>query len=75
MHFEYIAEAVTQGIARLNVDTGVPVMFGVLTCLNEKQALARAGNNHQNHGYGWGMSAVEMAILKKSGRRPGRRSS
>ncbi|MDO8509680.1 MAG: 6,7-dimethyl-8-ribityllumazine synthase [bacterium] len=65
MHFEYIAEAVTQGIMRLNLERKVPVIFGVLTCLTEKQALARAGNDENNHGYGWGKTAVEMGLLRK----------
>ncbi|MEK7643953.1 MAG: 6,7-dimethyl-8-ribityllumazine synthase, partial [Patescibacteria group bacterium] len=60
MHFEYIAEAVTQGIMNLNLGTGVPVIFGVLTVLNEAQAKARSGDNQQNHGYAWGLTAVEM---------------
>lgn len=65
MHFEYIADAVTSGIMRLNLDTGVPVIFGVLTCLTEEQARVRAiGGN--NHGVPWGKTAVEMALLKKS---------
>ena len=65
MHFEYIAEAVTQGIMNLNLNTGVPVIFGVLTCLNEEQAKARSGNNKNNHGYAWGQTAVEMALIKR----------
>lgn len=69
MHFEYIAEAVTQGIMNLNLTTGVPVIFGVLTCLNEEQAKARSGNNKNNHGYAWGQTAVEMALLKKKKRK------
>lgn len=35
MHFEYICEAVTQGIMRVQLDTGIPVIFGVLACLTE----------------------------------------
>ena len=62
MHFEYIASAVSYGIMKLNVETGTPVIFGVLTCLNTEQARARSvGDN--NHGYDWGRSAVEMALL------------
>lgn len=66
MHFEYIANAVAQGLMALNVDddTSVPVIFGVLTCLNEKQALARS-NEKNNHGIGWGQTAVEMGLLRK----------
>jgi 6,7-dimethyl-8-ribityllumazine synthase len=63
MHFEYICEAVTQGIMRLNVETSTPVIFGVLACLSEEQAIARS-TGENNHGYGWGQSAVEMALLK-----------
>ncbi len=61
MHFEYIAEAVTQGIMRVGLDTGVPTIFGILTCLNQEQAEARSQDNEKNSGYGWGKSAVEMA--------------
>lgn len=62
MHFEYIAEAVTNGIMKLNLDTGVPVIFGILTCLTKKQAVERSSGK-LNHGYQWGMTAVEMALL------------
>ncbi|KAL1921432.1 uncharacterized protein VTP21DRAFT_11148 [Calcarisporiella thermophila] len=70
MHFEYICEAVTQGIMRVQLDTGVPVIFGVLTCLSDEQALERAGlgsgaNKGHNHGEDWGAAAVEMALLKE----------
>ncbi|KAG0215917.1 hypothetical protein BGX28_007143 [Mortierella sp. GBA30] len=68
MHFEYICEAVSQGIMRVGLDSGVPVIFGVLTCLNEEQALSRAGMDKagkgHNHGLDWGSGAVEMALLK-----------
>lgn len=69
MHFEYICEAVTQGIMKLGLETGVPVIFGVLACLTMDQALARAGlgnsSSKHNHGYDWGKGAVEMALLRK----------
>jgi len=64
MHFEYIADAVAHGIMELNVDEKIPVVFGVLTCLKQKQAEVRSRGKN-NHGYGWGMTAVEMALLKK----------
>ncbi|KAJ2741833.1 lumazine synthase [Coemansia sp. BCRC 34301] len=68
MHFEYIADATTNGIMRVGLDTGVPVVFGVLTCLNEEQAMLRAGigsgpDKGHNHGTDWGSAAVEMALL------------
>lgn len=67
MHFEYIAEAVTQGIMRLNLDYEIPIIFGVLCVLNLEQALVRAGlqSGGQNHGEDWGQGAVEMALLGK----------
>jgi 6,7-dimethyl-8-ribityllumazine synthase len=63
MHFEYIAQGVSQGIARLNSTGNVPVIFGVLTCLTEQQALDRSVGP-KNEGYGWGMAAVEMGLLE-----------
>lgn len=63
-HFEYLASAVSTGIVELNLKYNTPVIFGVLTCLNEEQARARS-MGEKGHGYGWGMSAVEMATMKK----------
>eukprot|EP00127_Corallochytrium_limacisporum_P004167 Clim_evm112s157 gene=Clim_evmTU112s157 len=70
MHFEYICEAVSQGIMRLGLESGVPCIFGILTCLTEEQALERAGltANGHNHGDDWGTAAVEMAMIKKANR-------
>lgn len=67
MHFEYIADAVTHGLMRVQLDAGVPVIFGVLTVLNEEQGLARAGlgKGSHNHGEDWGNAAVELASKKK----------
>lgn len=69
MHFEYICEAVSHGLMRVTLDTGVPVIFGVLTCLTEDQALERAGlavkgreGKEHNHGVDWGKAAVEMSV-------------
>ncbi|OQS01733.1 6,7-dimethyl-8-ribityllumazine synthase [Achlya hypogyna] len=68
MHFEYICEAVSQGIKDLNLNTGVPVLFGVLACLDEKQARARAGleEGGHNHGVEWAQTAIEMAHLRRA---------
>lgn len=65
MHFEYICDAVSHSLMRVQVDTGVPVIFGVLTALNDDQALERAGlgkgeSKGHNHGEEWGLAAVEM---------------
>lgn len=70
MHFEYISDSVSHGLMRVQLDTGVPVIFGVLTALTENQALLRAGigkdgNKGHNHGEDWGLAAVEMAISSR----------
>ena len=46
MHFEYISDAVSNGLMRVQLDTGIPVIFGVLTVLTVTQALERAGLKH-----------------------------
>ncbi|KAI5953440.1 RIB4 [Candida jiufengensis] len=64
MHFEYICESTTNQLMKLNFDLNIPVIFGVLTCLTEEQAEARAGlikGKMHNHGEDWGAAAVEMA--------------
>ncbi|KAH9950294.1 Lumazine synthase [Amylocystis lapponica] len=66
MHFEYIAESVSHALMRVQLDTGIPVIFGVLTALTDDQALERAGlgrgdNKGHNHGEDWAAAAVEMA--------------
>lgn len=65
MHFEYICESVVHQLMRLNFELGLPVIFGVLTCLTEDQAMQRAGlveGKMHNHGEDWGAAAVEMSI-------------
>lgn len=66
MHFEYICESVSHALMRVQLDAGVPVIFGILTALSDDQALERAGlgrgeNKGHNHGEDWGLAAVEMA--------------
>jgi len=66
MHFEYICESVSHALMRIQLDTGIPVIFGVLTVLTDDQALERAGigrgeNKGHNHGEDWAAAAVEMA--------------
>ncbi|KAH6612594.1 6,7-dimethyl-8-ribityllumazine synthase [Boeremia exigua] len=71
MHFEYIADAVSHGLMRLQLDGNVPVIFGLLTLLSEEQGLYRAGiagkegNEGHNHGSDWGSAAVELGIKRK----------
>lgn len=65
MHFEYICDSVTHQLMKLNFELGLPVIFGVLTCLTDEQAEARAGlieGKMHNHGEDWGSAAVEMAL-------------
>jgi 6,7-dimethyl-8-ribityllumazine synthase len=63
LHFEYIADAVSKGIMNVAIQTSTPCIFGVLTCLNEQQVKSRSSGN-TNHGYDWGKTAVEMALLR-----------
>ncbi|KAL5532814.1 RIB4 [Sanghuangporus sanghuang] len=70
MHFEYIADAVSHALMRLQMDSGVPVIFGVLTALNESQAMERAGIGREdlkghNHGEDWAIAAIEMGAQSK----------
>ncbi len=67
MHFEYISGSVSDGLMRVSLDTGVPVIFGVLTVLTDDQAKARAGliPGSHNHGEDWGLAAVEMGVKRK----------
>ncbi|KAJ7080347.1 6,7-dimethyl-8-ribityllumazine synthase [Mycena belliarum] len=62
MHFEYICDAVSHALMKVQLDAGVPVIFGVLTALTDEQALDRAGltPTGHNHGEDWGLAAVEM---------------
>lgn len=65
MHFEYICDSVTHQLMKLNFQLGLPVIFGVLTCMTEEQAEARAGlieGKMHNHGEDWGSAAVEMSL-------------
>ena len=64
-HFDYVAAEVSKGVASASMQTGVPVIFGVLTTDNLQQALERAGIK-SNKGWEFGMSAIELANLMKS---------
>lgn len=66
VHFEYIAEAVSRGIMEVGLKTGVPIIFGVLTCLNEEQAQARCNDDQSNKGYEFGLAAVRMGLLQRN---------
>lgn len=62
-HFEYVASETAKGIAQVMLDTGVPVVFGVVTADNLEQALERAGAKAGNRGFDAAMTAMEMANL------------
>lgn len=63
-HFEFICQGVTQGITNLNIDYGIPFIFGVLTTDNLVQAKERAGGKHGNKGNEAAITAIKMLALK-----------
>ncbi len=63
-HFDYVSSEVAKGIAAAAFQTGVPVIFGILTTDTMQQALERAGIK-SNHGWDYGMSALEMGSLMR----------
>lgn len=64
-HFDLIVNQTTSGIAKISLDTEIPIIFGVLTTDSIEQALERAGTKAGNKGYEAAESAIEMANLKK----------
>ncbi len=64
-HFEYVASEASKGIAKVSLDSGVPVIFGILTTDTLEQALERAGAKPGNKGFSAALSAIELANLDK----------
>ena len=64
-HYDFVAAEVSKGIAHVSLDTGVPVIFGVLTTDNLEQAIERAGTKAGNKGSEAAKAAIEMANLAK----------
>jgi 6,7-dimethyl-8-ribityllumazine synthase len=62
-HFEYIASECAKGIAKVSLDTGLPIIFGVITADTIEQAIERAGTKDGNKGSDAAMNAIEMANL------------
>ena len=62
-HFDYIAAEVSKGVAAVALETGKPVIFGVLTTDNVDQAIERAGTKSGNKGFDAALSAIEMVDL------------
>lgn len=64
-HYDYVCNEVSKGIAHVSLETGVPVLFGVVTTENIEQAVERAGTKAGNKGYDAAVSAIEMVDLLK----------
>lgn len=64
-HYDYVCSEVSKGIANVSLQTGVPVLFGVLTTENIEQAIERAGTKAGNKGYDCALGAIEMINLIK----------
>ena len=62
-HYDYVCSEVSKGIAAVSLETGVPVLFGVLTTENIEQAIERAGSKAGNKGYECALGAIEMVNL------------
>ncbi|MBU1055723.1 MAG: 6,7-dimethyl-8-ribityllumazine synthase [Proteobacteria bacterium] len=62
-HFDYISAEVTKGVAMVGLETGIPVIFGVITVDTIEQAIERAGTKAGNKGWSAAVSAIEMANL------------
>ena len=66
-HYDYVCNEVSKGIASVSLESGIPVMFGVVTTENIEQAIERAGTKAGNKGYDVACSAIEMINLIKGG--------
>jgi 6,7-dimethyl-8-ribityllumazine synthase len=62
-HFEYVCRMVSEGVLQAGLETGIPVIFGVLTTDDEAQARERAAEGYANKGYEAGLAALEMTSL------------
>ena len=65
-HFDYVAAEASKGVAKVSMDTGVPVMFGIITADTLEQAIERAGTKEGNLGAKAAVGGIEMANLIKS---------
>ena len=62
-HYDYVCNEVSKGVAAVSLESGIPVLFGVLTTENIEQAIERAGTKAGNKGYDCAVSAIEMVNL------------
>ncbi len=60
-HYDYVCQQISRGIGQINYDTGIPAIFGVITCETIEQAIERAGSKQGNAGANAALSAIEMA--------------
>lgn len=65
-HFDHVANAVSSGVARAALDSGVPITFGVLTTDTIEQAIERAGTKAGNKGFDAALAAIEMVSLSRA---------
>jgi len=65
-HFEYVAAEVSKGVAKVALDSGLPVIYGVITADTLEQAIERAGTKRGNKGFDAAVTAIEMANLMKN---------
>jgi 6,7-dimethyl-8-ribityllumazine synthase len=65
-HFDYVASEVNKGIAKVSLDSGLPVIQGVITADTLEQAIQRAGAKEGNRGFAAALSAIEMANLMRT---------
>ena len=64
-HFDYVAAEVSKGVANVGLETGTPVIFGVITADTIEQAIERAGTKAGNKGWDAALAAIEMANLQR----------
>jgi 6,7-dimethyl-8-ribityllumazine synthase len=64
-HYDYVCAEVARGVMRVQLDTGVPCTFGVLTCATMEQALARAGGDKRDQGRHAAEAAIRLAALRE----------
>ena len=65
-HFDYVCSEVSKGVASISLDSGIPVIFGVLTVNSIEEAIERAGTKAGNKGFEAGLSAIETVNLIRS---------
>jgi 6,7-dimethyl-8-ribityllumazine synthase len=65
-HYDYVCAEAARGIQRVQLDTGVPCAFGVITCETMEQALARAGGDKRDQGRNAALAVMRLALLKRA---------